>query len=65
MNEPPFSLPDDVDDDLDHGDQRLDSNIDEHELYDEGKEGAAEVDIPDRPGRQDAPLSEDDGERIA
>jgi len=63
-NGPPFSLPDDVDDDLEDTHPRLDTNVDEHELYDEGKEGVTDSEVPDRKGGQDDPLREDEGERI-
>jgi hypothetical protein len=61
----PYSLPDDVDDDLEDTHPRLDTNVDEHELYDEGKEGVTDSEVPDRPDGQDNPLSEDEGERVA
>lgn len=61
----PFSPPDDVDDDLADTHPRLDTNVDEQELYDEGKEGVTDSEVPDRPGGQDDPLREDEGERVA
>lgn len=45
----PSSPPDDVNEELSTTNQRTDSEIDSHELYDEGLEGATETD-PDLKG---------------
>lgn len=42
----PISEPDDSDDRLPLDHPQTDTNIDAHELYDEGLDGAADVDVP-------------------
>lgn len=44
----PFSLPDDVTSDVTDDNQLADTNVDAHELYDEGLEGATEADLDDQ-----------------
>ncbi len=45
-NNTPFSPPSGTQDRIDDTHQSTDTNIDPHEHYDEGIEGAAEIDLP-------------------
>ncbi len=45
-NDPPFSSPSGIQDRVDYTQPETDSNVDPHELYDEGIESASEADPP-------------------
>jgi hypothetical protein len=57
-NGTPFSPPQGTQDRIDSTHQSADTNIDPHEHYDEGIEGAAEVDLPGETADQDPELPE-------
>lgn len=52
----PFSPPDGVQDRIDDTHQSTDTNIDETEHYNEGIEGAAEIDLPGETADEDQDL---------